>query len=174
MQTPIIQENTITALEISDRVIDVVESEPRRLLMDHFVTGFNHDYNIYFSRPGAGYLLPDCGTVCCVAGWFGAITREPADTRSTIHDSYRFSESWARFVLLGEDRQDEWSDRSSSLHGCFYHMPDLTFMPGTAEYVQEALVPFKAWVEENREFLANRVVDLKQLREVWNEDRKTS
>lgn len=110
--------------ELLDELVDVIETEPQRLLMSDWVAAFE-DPDIL---PMHG-LEPECGTVACAAGWI-KILRRPIDRGAAANfiegPTERFAVSQFPASAL------------SAITDLFYTFPnerDGRPQPGTREYV---------------------------------------
>lgn len=138
---PRIRKNKVTAYELAQKVVEVVEAEPKRLLMD----GWGHRFTV--AETADNSELPRCGTVACIGGWVGVIATGKISTGSEAID-----------LLVGFAR----SQTSLELENCFYRFPKMR--KGTSHYATSALRPFRAWIETHREELQARVIDLREYR----------
>jgi hypothetical protein len=64
---------TVTALDVLERVAQLVEEEPARMDMSTWYGDYNNRLD-FFCRDGHQYgEAPRCGTVGCIAGWSGYV-----------------------------------------------------------------------------------------------------
>jgi hypothetical protein len=110
--------------ELLDELVDVIETEPQRLLMSDWVAAFEEPDIL----PMHG-LEPACGTIACAAGWI-KILRRPVDRSAAAQ---LIGGATERFALnqFPESAQFAMLD-------LFYTFPDSAGdrpKPGTREYV---------------------------------------
>ena len=149
---PFLDKPEYTALELAEEVLDIIEEEPRRVDQTNWCV-----------------LVPKsaapCGTRACMAGW---------TVQLAFGDVFRFMlgdiPRLARMLLAGPEEYsspdyDEWTwedhktnERQYALQSTFgsYHGED--WPAGSVEHMQEASGPFRAWIANNREFLAARIL----------------
>jgi hypothetical protein len=128
---PTIIQDRLSAYDFTAEVISAILAEPRRLNM----TGWAR---VVVVMPDPD-TQPACGTVVCVGGMINLLGRQPV-----------LDGAGALSFLLGAYRDNErWLLMRYELNTTFKSKP-APHMPGTVEYAEWALRPFKDWRERWR------------------------
>ena len=144
----------VTALQIAEEVVRLVREQPLRCLMDSWVTTFREDRYLWDLE------MPPCGTVACLAGWIAILTNQDERPSSSLAAARRVMagrEDWPLNDDLYVDEDHPVSIRLRKLDEVFLNW-DIAAKAGTPEYVEQALAPFLAYIEEYKEELAVRII----------------
>lgn len=146
---PIPVSQATTAYELFEELVQVIEEEPLRLRMDHFITASRsksffdsrEDTLEYLTRRFGG--APKCGTVACFGGWLSLLWYGENVTVKGI-------EARVKRLIAGDNQR-----MNDALADLFYTFPEhMTY--GTPEYKEWAIQQLRTFMTLHEEFLKNR------------------